>query len=135
MKVGAPVILIRNLFHESPTLVNSLAGHAGRFPSAGPVIKIKTGQLHCVKVCDFPAQDKGHLVARRKQLPLQLYGIQPTPFIKWGLSFNVCHKHLQEPFSLSIVSITAVQKEVRFEIKRQTNATRISSRWDQIRYI
>ena len=43
-------MLIRNLFHESPTLFNSLASHVERFSSAEPVIKFETGQLQCVKV-------------------------------------------------------------------------------------
>ena len=73
LKVGAPVILVKNMFHISKSLVNGLSGTVTKISPAGPIVSFEDGSLFCVRKCDFPVFDSnGALLATRKQLPLQL---------------------------------------------------------------
>ena len=73
IKKGAPVVLVRNLFHISSSLVNGLTGTIVDITSVGPIVCFDNGFVLCIKATDFPMfNSHGILLATRKQLPLQL---------------------------------------------------------------
>ena len=86
LKEGAPVILVKNMFHLSNSLVNGLSGVVASVSPAGPVISFEDGCTYCIKLCDFPMfSSSGALLATRKQLPLQL-GFSMTIHKSQGMS-------------------------------------------------
>ena len=73
IKKGTPVVLVRNLFHISLSLVSGLSGTIVDITSVGPIVCFDNGFVLCIKATDFPMfNSHGILLATRKQLPPQL---------------------------------------------------------------
>ena len=98
LKIGAPVMLVKNMIHVHPSLVNGLAGTVTSISSAGPIILFENGSRYCIRTCDFPVYNSnGVLMATRKQLPLQLaFGI--TVHRSQGMSIKHLEVNMQNYF-------------------------------------
>ena len=98
LKVGAPVMLVKNMIHVHPSLVNGLTGTVSLISSAGPIILFENGSSYCIRTCDFTVYNSnGMLMATRKQLPLQLaFGI--TVHRSQGMSIKQLEVSMQNFF-------------------------------------
>ncbi|XP_066286773.1 uncharacterized protein [Branchiostoma lanceolatum] len=72
LKIGAPVVLLRNLFHVSPRLVNGLGGVVKGFSNNKPMVTFETGETYIMEQQMFGHYDNRRLLAARFQFPLQL---------------------------------------------------------------
>ncbi|XP_078575683.1 ATP-dependent DNA helicase Pif1-like [Branchiostoma floridae x Branchiostoma japonicum] len=86
-KIGAPVMLLQNLFSISPCLVNGLAGVVTAFSGGNPVITFNTGETHTIERHMFGFYNNEKLIAARLQYPLQL-GFSVTVHKSQGSTLN-----------------------------------------------
>ena len=94
LKVNARVVLLRNIDND---LVNGLCGNVISFVGGFPVVKFDNGKVSILKDCLFTVEDNGHVVATRKQIPLDLaYAL--TIHRSQGMEFEYLEVYLDKVF-------------------------------------